>query len=126
MALDVIRRVAQGISDMHTAKIVHLHLKPHNILVNSRFEEVVLSDLVTSSTYTEYAPSAIKANTASQFSKISARYMSPEQVSAKVFGDMGPKSDVWALGCVLLHLCTDVEPYSGMKPVEIYMELVAK
>lgn len=52
--------------------------------------------------------------------------MSPEQFDPKVLGKPGPKSDVWALGCVFLQLCTNQVPHSGKTPFEMYMDLVAR
>lgn len=53
LVLSVIRRVAQGILDMHTKGFIHLDLKPANILVNGDdFKEVVVADFGLSTTYT--------------------------------------------------------------------------
>ena len=38
------------------------------------------------------------------------RYMSPEQIK----GEISPKIDIWAFGCVLLYFVTGMEPYIGI------------
>lgn len=124
LALNVMRRVAHGILDMHTKSVIHLDLKPLNVLVNGHFDEIAIADFGMSTSYTStLAPSKPDMGDGSGGT---APYMSPEQLDSKIFGKPGPKSDVWSLACVFLQLCTNQVPQGGKTLVEMYMDVVVK
>lgn len=121
LALKTIRRVANGIFDMHTKGIVHLDLKPLNILVNGDFEEIVVSDFGLS---TSYSSTLRKADMGAASGVGTVPYMSPEQFDRGTFGNPGPKSDVWALGCVFIQLLTNKVPHVGKSRNKVKGDLV--
>lgn len=125
-ALAVLRSVARGLFDMHTKGIVHLDLKPLNILVNGNFNEVVIADFGLSTTYASTL-SRTKANMGTaRNGGGTVPYMSPEQFDAEAFGRPGPKSDVWALGCVAIQLFTNRWPHYGKTDRQVMFDLAVK
>jgi tetratricopeptide (TPR) repeat protein len=50
-------------------------------------------------------------------------YMSPEQVQGRI-GEIGPQTDVYALGMVLYEILTGVLAHEGNTPVKLYNKIV--
>ncbi|MGH9272948.1 MAG: protein kinase domain-containing protein, partial [Ilumatobacteraceae bacterium] len=88
-------QTASALAASHCAGILHLDIKPQNLLIGS-FGQVKVCD---------FGIAALLDNV--QFrdrtSSISWRYASPEQLDD---GDVGPPADVYALGATLVHAIT--------------------
>jgi serine/threonine protein kinase len=53
-------------------------------------------------------------------------YKAPEQYDSGQFGKIGPKTDMWALGCVVIEMLTGFVPWKGTPPLEIMMNVAGK
>lgn len=109
-AADIGRQVAQGLGHAHAAGVVHRDVKPSNVLVSSRPAPsghrdaprvpVVVADFGIAASHGGGTASA----------SATASYQSPEQALGQ---DIGPGSDVYSLGLVLLECLTGDRAYPG-------------
>lgn len=85
LALDVACKVARGLLDVHSFNVVHLDLKPMNVLVNGKFREVAIADFGLSASFTStlscsQAPGGDKGGGGGG----TVPYMAPEQHDEEV------------------------------------------
>ncbi|TGQ47731.1 bifunctional serine/threonine-protein kinase/universal stress protein [Mesorhizobium sp. M00.F.Ca.ET.216.01.1.1] len=104
--------IAKALAALHRQKVVHLDLKPENVILAER--AAVLLDFGLA----RHAELPDLLGAESSVPMGSAAYISPEQV----LGERGdPASDLFALGCILYKLATGEEPFgrpatfAGMK-----------
>jgi serine/threonine protein kinase len=107
-------RLAKALIALHENGILHLDLKPDNVLVRTKDPlDVVLTDFGIASILDE------------EFSKKmtdikgTSLYQSPESLS----GVVGPKSDYWSLGIILLEMLQHKHPFEGLQRQVIYYRL---
>jgi serine/threonine protein kinase len=94
--------LAEALTAIHAAGLIHRDLKPGNILLASdgpRLIDFGISSLAGSRTLTHLG--AMMG---------SPGYMSPEQVEGKT---VGPSTDVFALGAVLVFAVTGMDPFGS-------------
>lgn len=113
-AARIVMAAARAIAHAHRKGVLHRDLKPSNILIDQTgkphvtdfglAKRVADEDNLTRSGAIVGTPS----------------YMSPEQASgARV--EVGPASDVYALGCVLYHAITGRPPLVADSPMELML-----
>jgi serine/threonine-protein kinase len=102
--LKLFRAVCEAVSFAHRNLIVHLDLKPANILVNQT-GEVKLVDFGIARHLTEAGGAAEKTMTAHRV--LSLNYASPEQIRGEA---VDVQTDVHALGIVLYELVAGTPP----------------
>ncbi|MBW9220733.1 protein kinase, partial [Methanothermococcus sp. SCGC AD-155-M21] len=110
----IIFNTAEGLKYAHSQKIIHLDLKPHNILLKDGIPKI--SDWGLSKVMTE--SSSATANKG--FTPI---YASPEQIDSK---SKDEKTDIWQLGVVFYELVTGELPFKGDGFVEILTAITTK
>ncbi len=104
-ALDLIRKIADGIAYIHENSVVHRDLKPENILITEGDQPVILDFGLALTrtahrvTYANFTPSAGTPD-----------YMAPEQIEGQR-GD--ERTDIYAVGTMLYELLTGHTPYTG-------------
>ena len=109
---DSIDALAGGLFDavgaLHANSIVHRHLKPQNIVIDLSGESVIprIRDFTL-------ARSLMVPQKRRKKPRIfgTASYMSPEQSYNSDL--VGPRSDLWSLGCVLYYICTRTLAFDG-------------
>ena len=100
----IVGQIAEVLVYLHSKSIVHQDLKPQNVLFNEDRTQLKLCDFGISNKVEQ-----TRATVAARSGSI--RYMAPEQLDDQ----LSPKTDVWALGCILLSLVSGKLPYQGLQ-----------
>ncbi|MFL5470814.1 MAG: protein kinase domain-containing protein, partial [Gemmatimonadales bacterium] len=104
-AVKLVREVAEALHYAHGQGIVHRDIKPENILLSQGYPLIAdfgIAQALDTSTGGKLTETGLAVGTAT--------YMSPEQASG---GQVDPRSDLYALGCVLYELLAGEPPYTG-------------
>lgn len=107
--------VAGALAATHRIGVVHRDIKPGNIMVDGDQVKVLdfgIAQLASETTTLTGTHAAIGT----------AAYMSPEQALGQ---RVGPASDVYALGCVLLAMLTGRPPFVGDHAVAVAQQQVS-
>ncbi|MDX2088028.1 MAG: protein kinase [Kofleriaceae bacterium] len=104
-SIDLVRRVAEALGAAHERGVIHRDVKPSNIfLVAGDLERVKVLDFgVARVSDTQTTRTGMLLGTPG--------YMAPEQ--ARGDRHVGPRSDVFALGCLLFECLTGQAPFVG-------------
>ena len=129
-AIDLVRKVAQGMPAAHLPGPIHRDLKPANIIIHPIREPVVMdfglarrSDSGDDTTDDRAAPSA-PDHGLTQFGSVlgTPAYMPPEQARGDV-AVIGPRSDVYSLGVILFELLTGRRPFVGVDTADTIRQI---
>jgi serine/threonine protein kinase len=100
--LELIEEACRGLAHAHRAGVVHLDIKPDNLMVDDTGHLKVLDFGIARVLQGESIATAHVAGT--------LRYMSPEQLRGST---LDHRSDVFSLGCALFELVTYMPAYNG-------------
>ena len=126
-ALSLLRQMVAALEAAHTQGIVHCDFKPSNVILvplEPRPSDN-LSDVRAVVTDFGIARALVLAPE-SEGTQTSARagtphYMAPEQVTGD---EVGPATDIYALGLVLYEMLTGSLPFAGVTPLEAAVKRV--
>jgi serine/threonine-protein kinase len=113
-AIHVALAVARGLQHAHQNGLVHRDVKPDNILI-TRDGEIKLVDLGLAKGVLEEDTSATQTGQGAG----TPVYMAPEQ--ARSARDVDPRSDLYALGCVLYQMLTGQFPFRAGSSLEVIL-----
>jgi serine/threonine-protein kinase len=119
-SLYIARQIALALERAHGAGIVHRDLKPENVMLVTRDEDRDFVKVLDFGVARFESPSAASGQFLTQAGAVmgTPQYMAPEQA----VGDrVGPRADLYALGCVLYEMLTGEVPFDGD-----VMELLSK
>lgn len=111
--LDIVVPLTEAVADLHRQGIVHLDIRPGNVLVDARTGALKLIGLglavrLSGARAEPVRPAVIEGSPA---------YMSPEQ-TGYVSRGIDQRSDLYSLGIVLYELLTGQLPFQAGDPVE--------
>ena len=103
VTLSILDQTASALDAAHAADLVHRDVKPGNVLLDG--ERALLTDFglskLLSSNNRLTAPGRMVGT---------AQYLSPEQIRGE---EVTPRTDVYALGCVIFEALTASSPFEG-------------
>jgi len=109
-AVDFAAQTADALQHAHSRGVIHRDLKPANLFIDSS-GNLKLGDFGIA------RDSNATALTAAGRTVGTYAYMAPEQISAA--REVGPKTDLYALGCVLQEMLTGSPPFSAVNPAKL-------
>jgi serine/threonine protein kinase/lipopolysaccharide biosynthesis regulator YciM len=116
-AAQLVETLAGAVHAAHQRGLIHRDLKPANVLLTSdgtpKVSDFGLAKLLDSGS----------GQTASGEVLGTPSYMSPEQAESKG-SDVGPTTDVYALGAILYELLTGRPPFRAVTALETLMQVV--
>ena len=112
--LGVAIQIAEGLREAHASGIIHLDIKPQNILVTTN-GTVKVTDFGIARVARDVT---LKAGGGSMGS---VHYFSPEQARG---GYIDHKSDIYSLGIVLFEMVTGHVPFDGENEVAVAMQQI--
>lgn len=113
-SLRIATEVASALHHAHRQGVVHRDLKPANVMLTSGGAKLldfgVARILASADVASDAGRDATTFLTASGIRPGTLQYMSPEQLEN---GTADPRSDIWALGCVLYEMFGGRKPFAG-------------
>jgi formylglycine-generating enzyme required for sulfatase activity/tRNA A-37 threonylcarbamoyl transferase component Bud32 len=115
----ILEKVARGVHHAHEQGVVHRDLKPSNVLVTAEGEPKVADFGV--------AQLAGELTTLTRSGALvgTPLYMAPEQARGQV-KEIGPRTDVYALGVMLYEILTGRVPHAGDSVAEIVNRITSE
>ena len=110
-ALRIAREVADALAYAHENGVIHRDIKPSNILLEAG--HAVISDFGVARAV---GVAGVSDATATGMAVGTPKYMSPEQATG---GEVDPRADIYALGCVLWEMLAGDAPFDGPTPQAI-------
>ncbi len=117
-ALALTRKIADALDYAHENGVVHRDIKPANILLSQRGEPLV-ADFGIALAVAQTGAGRI---TETGLSLGTPYYMSPEQMSGD--RDVDPRSDVYALACVLYEMLAGDPPFSASTAQAVLVKIL--
>ena len=116
-AAALVEKLAQAMHAVHQQGIVHRDLKPANVLLTADGTPKITDFGLAKDLGDE------SGRTASGVVMGTPSYMAPEQAAGKI-KEIGPLSDVYALGAILYELLTGRPPFKGATVMETLLQVM--
>jgi formylglycine-generating enzyme required for sulfatase activity len=127
LAVAIVAAVAEGVAYTHDHGVLHRDIKPSNILLQPRKERAPGDELPFVPRLTDFGLAKLQDSqadlTGSRALLGTPTYMSPEQADRRV-ADVGPASDIYALGTLLYELLTRQTPFPGTSEAQVLYRVV--
>ncbi|NLD93185.1 MAG: serine/threonine-protein kinase PknK, partial [Fibrobacter sp.] len=113
--------LSETLSNLHKNNIIHMDIKPDNILINTEENIVKITDFGISALLTHandeiYNPAVIQGTLA---------YMSPEQ-TGRMNRSMDYRTDLYSLGITFYEMLTGKLPFKSKDPIELIHSHIAR
>jgi molecular chaperone DnaK (HSP70)/formylglycine-generating enzyme required for sulfatase activity len=116
-ALDYFRQACEGVKAIHSAGLVHLDLKPDNLLLQGGVIKVADFGLSRGMGRSSVAsPELLRDGVGTPW------YMAPEQILAARPEELDHQTDIYSLGIILFEILDGAPPYKGTA-AEILMKI---
>jgi hypothetical protein len=111
--------VARAVEQIHRAGILHLDIKPSNILLDGPADGTWarLTPMITDFGIARSGDDPGTTTSGAVGARGTPSYMAPEQIAGKRDA-VGPRTDVYALGATLYHLLTGRPPFQAASVIE--------
>jgi len=111
MALEFFKQACLGVKAMHEAEILHLDIKPENILLVDGKAQIADFGIgrYEATQFTDNPEQLLRQEIGTP------QYMSPEQFHGDDQKNLGPSSDIYSLGVVLYELLSGSLPFDGTR-----------
>ena len=111
MALEFFKQACLGVKAMHDAEILHLDIKPENILLVDGKAKIADFGVgrYEAAQFTDNPEQPLRQGIGTP------QYMSPEQFQGDGQKELGPSSDIYSLGIVLYESLTGSLPFDGTR-----------
>jgi serine/threonine protein kinase len=127
-------QIARAVDDAHRKSIIHRDLKPANVLLSPKRKGPEAEETKgLKKPLGEYIPKITDFGLAKNLSAEShtARgkmmgtpsYMAPEQAGGVGAGNIGPATDIYALGAILYEMLTGRPPFRAATPLETMLQV---
>ncbi|XP_075167097.1 stretchin-Mlck isoform X1 [Haematobia irritans] len=108
-----VRQVCEGVAYMHSQSIVHLDLKPENIMCKTRTcHQIKIIDFGLAQRLNTDSPVRVLFGT--------PEFISPEIIS---YEPIGFQSDMWSVGVICYVLLSGLSPFMGDTDVETFSNI---
>ncbi|HEU4583118.1 MAG TPA: serine/threonine-protein kinase [Polyangiaceae bacterium] len=122
-AVDYVIQCCEAMHVAHRSGIVHRDLKPANLFLSQRPDGSPIIKVLDFGISKVAGPEAQQLSlTRTQAMMGSPLYMSPEQMRSSK--DVGPATDIWALGVILHELISGDVPFSGSAVTEVLVKVM--
>ena len=105
-AVEYVRQAASALEYLHDRKIMHLDIKPGNIMLRRKDNRVVLIDFGLSKHYDEHSGEATSTTPVG----VSHGYAPLEQYKQGGVSTFSPETDIYSLGATLYYMVTGKVP----------------
>jgi WD40 repeat protein/tRNA A-37 threonylcarbamoyl transferase component Bud32 len=116
-AAQLVETLARAIEAAHAAGVIHRDLKPANVLLTAAGEPK-LTDFGLAKQL-----GSLHGQTESGAILGTPSYMAPEQAAGKI-KEIGPATDVYALGAILYECLTGRPPFKAATPVDTILQVI--
>ncbi|AUX43931.1 protein kinase [Sorangium cellulosum] len=118
-ALRIARRVAEALAHCHALNVLHLDLKPSNIVLTDPYEpRLKILDFGLATLTVSFQPEHARVNAGT------IAYLAPECLTRGGIGRPSPRMDLYAVGVVLYELLSGRLPFSGSTVPSIIQQKV--
>jgi serine/threonine-protein kinase len=118
-ALQIGAAIADGLTAAHSRGVVHRDLKPENVFLTNdgsiKILDFGLAQMESPALLKEQSSAPTESTTDPGTIVGTMHYMSPEQLRGR---QVDPRSDIFALGCILFELLTGKRPFSRVTQIE--------
>lgn len=119
--LQISSKVSETLGLIHKNNVIHLDIKPDNILINPENDEVKVTDFGISAVLTHandelYNPDVIEGTLS---------YLSPEQTGRMNRG-VDYRTDIYSLGATFFEMLTGEVPFKSNDPMELIHSHIAR
>lgn len=102
-------QVSRGLKEIHRRGVIHLDLKPRNIMITGEGETKILDFSIS-----KMRGELVSARLQGEYARGTLPYMAPEQLS-RDYGKENEQTDIWSLGATMYHLLSGEYPFGTDK-----------